>query len=123
MAAEAHNGNAHPRSIQRRWPILDSTNHKNHVEDKRANACDSSHPYRIPRISYLAHTTGSISSSTRFSTGTGTYQSGTIHADYHAGVQDEFNFQTAEGPSLIKLCLIDGAESVEEKHPRCGQGP
>jgi hypothetical protein len=54
--------------------------------------------------------------------GTGTYQSGTIHADFHAGVQDEFNFQTAEGPSLIKLCLIDRAESVEEKHPRCGQG-
>jgi hypothetical protein len=78
---------------------------------------------RIPRISYLAHTTGSISSSRRFSTGTGTYQSGTIHADFHAGVQDEFNFQTAEGPSLIKLCLIDGAKSVDEKHPRCGQGP
>jgi hypothetical protein len=33
MAAEAHNRRAHPRSIQRRWPILDSTNHKDHVED------------------------------------------------------------------------------------------
>jgi hypothetical protein len=104
-------------------PILDSVDHRSHIEEKNANACDSSHPYRIPDISYLISWNGNLTASTPVSHGTGQYIAGTFHADYHAGVQDEFNFQTSAGRALIDLCLNDVPLSVDVASPRCGVGP
>jgi hypothetical protein len=104
-------------------PALDSPTHRSHVEDKQANPCDSSHPYRIPRISYLIHWNGNLTSSTPVSAGNGQYLAGHMHAYYHAGVQDEFNFATAEGKALIDLCLNDVPLSVQMASDRCGVGP
>jgi Domain of unknown function (DUF1996) len=104
-------------------PVLDSLTHTSHIEDKRANPCDSSHPYRIPRISFLIHWNGKLTSSTPVSAGDGQYLAGSFHADYQAGVQDEFNFATAEGKALIDLCLNDVPLSVQMASARCGVGP
>jgi hypothetical protein len=104
-------------------PVLDSLNHISHIEDKRAKPCDSSHPYRIPRISYLIHWNGNLTSSTPVSAGDGLYLAGNFHADYQTGVQDEFNFATAEGKALIDLCLNDVPLSVDMASARCGVGP
>jgi hypothetical protein len=100
-------------------PLLDSFNHRSHAEDKGANPCDSSHPYRIPRASYLIHWNGQLTSSTPVSMGNGEFgPAGThFHADYLAANQPVFN------DTLIRRCLIDGREGQDVKHATCGQGP
>jgi hypothetical protein len=117
-----HFGNCLAMNSSRTAPLLDSLDHKSHVEDKNYNPCDSSHPYRIPRISYLIHWSGNLTSSTPVSAGNGQYVAGHFHADYQAGVQDEFNFATAEGPALIDLCLNNVPLSVDRASSRCGIG-
>jgi len=106
-------------------PILDSVDHKSHIVDRRANACPSTHPYRIPRISYLQTFSGSVNSSTLFSMGNN--QWGTFaefyHADYLSAVQDPFNYATSQGKALIDLCLNDVPNSVNVAHQRCGPDP
>jgi hypothetical protein len=97
-------------------PVLDSPDHRAHVRDVRTNACPSTFPYRIPQPAYLIHWSGSLSASTPVSTNDG-YLAGSFHADYLAANQDIFN------STLIKRCLIDGAESQDVKHPTCGVGP
>jgi hypothetical protein len=104
-------------------PVLDSPNHMSHIEDKKAKACDSSHPYRIPRISYLIQWNGNLTASTPVSAGDGQYVPGSFHADYQAGVQSEFNSATSEGKALIDLCLNDVPLSVDMASSRCGVGP
>ena len=118
-------------------PVLDSFDHKSHVEDKDSQPCDSSHPYRIPRISYLMHFPQAFRPSTLVSMGDGRWgpAGDYFHADYLAGVQNEFNFATdrdGDGTvennndnerALIDLCLNDVRNWVEVAHTRCGPEP
>ncbi len=105
-------------------PVLDSSDHMSHLRDAGMNACPSSHPYRIPQVSYLIHWGGSVKSSTPISIGSGQWgPAGTnMHADYFAAVQDEFNFATEEGKALIDLCLNDVPLNVDMASSRCGVG-
>lgn len=104
-------------------PILDSTDHKSHIREANANNCPSGYTYRIPDISYLIHWSGGLlTASTLVSSGSGQYTSGSFHADYHAGVQNEFNQATSAGKSLIDLCLNDVPDSVVMASTRCGVG-
>jgi hypothetical protein len=52
-----------------RTPVLDSANHKSHTVFSKEGRCPSTHPYRIPRISYLIQYAGRVSASTQVSTG------------------------------------------------------
>ena len=116
-------GNCLAVDASRTRPVLDSLDHRSHVEDKGTKPCDSSHPYRIPQIAFLIHWQGGqLTSSTPVSAGNGQYLAGSFHADYQAGVQDEFNFATAEGKALIDLCLNDVPLSVQMASDRCGIG-
>jgi hypothetical protein len=116
-------GNCLALDASRTRPVLDSLDHMSHVEDKGTKPCDSSHPYRIPQIAYLIHWQGGrLTSSTPVSAGNGQYLAGHFHADYQAGVQDEFNIATAEGKALIDLCLNDVPLSVQMASDRCGVG-
>jgi hypothetical protein len=111
-------GNCLQMNSSRTAPLLDSPDHRSHVEDKGKNPCDSSHPYRIPRTSYLIHWPKRFTASTPVSMGDGEYGSAGqhFHADYLAGNQDEFN------DVLIDLCLNDVRDSVDVADPRCGKG-
>lgn len=107
-------------------PVLDSPDHKSHLEDKVSRPCDSSHPYRIPRTSYLIDWPQAFTTSTMVSMGTNQWMAaggGMFHADYLSALQDEFNYATREGPALIDLCLNNVPESTEVAHPRCGPDP
>jgi hypothetical protein len=117
-------------------PVLDSSDHKSHVEDKNSQRCDASHPYRIPRASYLIHFPKAFTPSTPISMGNGMWgPAGTyFHADYLAAVQKEFNFATDRDRdgrvenndnerALIDLCLNDVPNSVAVADPRCGPEP
>lgn len=106
-------------------PVLESAD-QSHLYDARARACPSSHPYRIPQISFLIHWNGgSLTASTPVSVGNGQYAPAGqhFHADYLAAVQDEFNFATSEGAALIDLCLNDVPVGITMASPRCGVGP
>jgi hypothetical protein len=117
--------------------VLDSENYKDHLEDKRSQQCDSSHPYRIARTSYLLHFDSTVTARTLFAMGEGEYGEAGLffHADYLAAVQDEFNYATDRDrngridrrknseKALIDLCLNDVRNSVKVAHPRCGPEP
>jgi hypothetical protein len=85
----------------------------------RNGVCPSTHPYRIPRISYLIRYAGTITSSTPVSAGTTSYAPFSVHmhADYFAANQPVLNER------LIDLCLRNAPDSVTVAHPDCGQGP
>ena len=85
----------------------------------RNGVCPSTHPYRIPRISYLIRYAGTITSSTPVSAGTTSYAPFSVHmhADYFAANQPVFNDR------LIDLCLRNAPDNVTVAHPECGQGP
>jgi hypothetical protein len=82
----------------------------------RNGVCPSTHPYRIPRISYLIRYDGRITSSTPVSAGTTSFAPFSVHmhADYFAANQPVFNDE------LLDLCLRDAPESVTVADPRCG---
>lgn len=117
-------------------PVLDSFDHKSHVEDKDSQPCDRSHPYRIPRTSYLMHFPQAFQPSTLVSMGDGRWgpAGDHFHADYLAGVQNEFNYATDRDRdgrvennnnerALIDLCLNSVPNSVDVAHTRCGPEP
>lgn len=85
----------------------------------RNGVCPSTHPYRIPRISYLIRYAGRITSSTPVSAGTTSFAPFSVHmhADYLAANQPVLNER------LIDLCLRNAPDSVTVAHPDCGQGP
>ena len=100
-------------------PLLDSSDHESHAVDANSRACPRSHPYRIPRISYLLHWPRSLSSSTPVSIGSSQWGPAGehMHADYFGANQDVFNDR------LIDLCLNDVRNSVDVAHPDCGPEP
>lgn len=106
-------------------PVLDSVDHESHLYDANNGRCPATHPYRIPRTSYLLHFDRTVTPSTLFSMGNGEYgRAGDFfHADYLAGVQDEFNYPTSRGKALIDLCLNDVPNRVNVAHSRCGPEP
>ena len=83
--------------------------------------CPSSHPYRLPRISYLiAHDNadGVVANPLRVSAGVDEWKDYTfMHADYFAANQPVFNQE------LLDLCLRDASDSETVADPRCGEGP
>jgi hypothetical protein len=84
----------------------------------RTGVCPSTHPYRIPRISYLIRY-GGITSQTKVSSGVDSWApfGSAMHADYLAANQPVFNNR------LIDLCLRNAPDSVTVAHPDCGEGP
>ncbi len=103
--------------VQNGQPVLDSFNHMAHAVDAGQRACPSSHPYRIPRISYLIQGTGISGPNTLISAGVNEWRLAGefMHADYHAGNQPVFNDR------LIDLCLNTGNHNEQVHHPDCGK--
>ena len=103
--------------VQNGQPVLDSFNHMAHAVDAGQRACPSSHPYRIPRISYLIQGTGISGPSALISAGVDEWRRAGdfMHADYHAGNQPVFNDR------LIDLCLNTGNHNEQVHHPDCGK--
>jgi hypothetical protein len=98
-------------------PLMDSPNHMTHLEDKAQEQCDSSHKYRIPRLSFLQHYSSTVTASTQFYYGEmqlGPAQD-RLHADYLTGNQNVFNDE------LIDHCLNRNTRNVQSDI--CGPGP
>jgi uncharacterized protein DUF1996 len=104
-------------AVQNGAPVLESFDHESHAVDARKKACPSSHPYRIPRISFLISWPSSLTTSTLVSVGNDEWApaGGHMHADYFAANQDEFNDR------LLDLCLRNAPDSVTVAHPDCGK--
>jgi hypothetical protein len=85
----------------------------------RTGVCPSTHPYRIPRISFLVRYGGTVTSQTMVSSGVDTWApfGSAMHADYYAANQPVFNDR------LLDLCLRNAPDSVTVAHPDCGEGP
>jgi hypothetical protein len=87
----------------------------------RSGVCPSTHPYRIPKISFLVmheNADGVIPNPLRVSAGTNAWADYTfMHADYFAASQPVFNDE------LLDLCLRDARDSVTFASPRCGKRP
>ncbi|CAA9239660.1 MAG: hypothetical protein AVDCRST_MAG93-1267, partial [uncultured Chloroflexia bacterium] len=86
----------------------------------RNGVCPSTHPYRIPRISYLVmhdNADGAVPNPLRVSAGVDEWHNYTfMHADYFAANQPVFNNE------LLDLCLRNAPDSVTIASPRCGEG-
>jgi hypothetical protein len=104
-------------AVQNGKPVLDSSDHESHARDMRSKPCPSSHPYRIPRISYLIQWNGSLGASTPISMGVDQWAPAgdDMHADYFGANQPVFNDR------LIDLCLNDVPNNVDVAHPDCGK--
>jgi hypothetical protein len=80
--------------------------------------CPDTHPYRIPRISYLIMHDNSndvIADRLRASAGVDAWESWqSMHADYFAANQSVFNDE------LLDLCLRNASDIA---NPRCGAEP
>lgn len=102
-------------AVQNGQPVLDSFNHESHARDAGARACPSTHPYRIPRISYLIRG-DNIGPATLISIGNNQYGAALdhMHGDYFAANQDVFNNR------LIDLCLNTGDPNEQAHHIDCG---
>lgn len=87
----------------------------------RNGVCPSTHPYRIPRISYLVmhdNADGVVPNPLRVSAGVNAWEGYTfMHADYFAANQPVFNNE------LLDLCLRDAPDRVSFASPRCGGRP
>jgi hypothetical protein len=87
----------------------------------RTGVCPSTHPYRIPRISYLVmhdNVDGVVPNPLRVSAGVNAWADYTfMHADYFAANQPVFN------DVLLNLCLRNVPDSVLFADPRCGVPP
>jgi hypothetical protein len=77
----------------------------------RNGVCPSTHPYRIPRLSFVFRYTRAINSQFQVSSGVDAWAPfSTMHADYLAANQPVFNDQ------LIQRCLRRGTSSID---PAC----
>jgi hypothetical protein len=89
--------------------------------NSRTGVCPSTHPYRIPKISYHVmhqNTDGVVPNPLRVSAGVNAWADYTfMHADYFAANQAVFNNQ------LLDLCLRNAPDSVLFADPRCGSKP
>ena len=87
--------------------------------DSRNGVCPSTHPYRIPKISYLVmHDNGGVTNPLRVSAGVDAWKDYTfMHADYFAANQPVFNRE------LLDLCLRDAPDHLLFASPRCGELP
>ena len=87
----------------------------------RNGVCPSTHPYRIPRISYLVmhdNADGVVPNPLRISAGVNAWEGYTfMHADYFAANRPVFNNE------LLGLCLRNAPDSVTFASPRCGERP
>ena len=83
--------------------------------------CPSSHPIRLPKISYLVmhkNTDGRMPNPLQVSAGIDEWQGWTsMHADYFAANQPVFNNE------LLDLCLRNAPDRVTFASPRCGEEP
>jgi Domain of unknown function (DUF1996) len=83
--------------------------------------CPSTHPYRIPQISFLIqhdNVDGRVANPLVVSGGVNTWEPYTaMHGDYFAANQSVFN------NVLLDLCLRNAPDSVTIADPRCGLGP
>jgi len=83
--------------------------------------CPSTHPYRIPQISFLIqhdNADGRVANPLVVSGGVNTWEPYTaMHGDYFAANQSVFNNE------LLDLCLRNAPDSVTIADPRCGLGP
>jgi uncharacterized protein DUF1996 len=83
--------------------------------------CPSTHPYRIPKISYLVmhkYDDGRVQKPLLVSGGVDVWEPWSfMHGDYFAANQSVFNDR------LIDLCLRNAPDSVTVAHPECGQKP
>jgi hypothetical protein len=116
-------------------PVLDSFDHESHVFDANARPCPTSHPYRIPRTSYLIDWPQAFTPQTLISMGNGSWGRADtyMHGDYLSALQDEFNVakdRNGDGDktdkvdkALIDLCLNGVPNSTEVAHARCGTEP
>jgi hypothetical protein len=89
--------------------------------NSRSGVCPSTHPYRIPEISFLvmhANADGRVPKPLTVSMGEGEWGSwSNMHADYFAANQPALNEE------LLDLCLRDAPEDVHHADPRCGRKP
>jgi hypothetical protein len=85
----------------------------------RSGVCPRTHPYRIPKISFLVmHHDGRVTNPLRVSAGTNAWANYTfMHADYFAANQPVFNNE------LLDRCLRDAPDRVTFASPRCGKAP
>jgi hypothetical protein len=86
----------------------------------RGGVCPSTHPYRIPKISFLVlhydNYDRGVTNPLLVSAGTNTWENYTfMHADYFAANQPVFNNE------LLDLCLRDAPNWVDLADPRCGR--
>jgi hypothetical protein len=80
----------------------------------RNGVCPSTHPYRIPRVSYVIRYSRAVTSQFQVSSGVNAWAPfSTMHADYLAANQDVFNID------LINRCLRFGSPSFD---PACDSG-
>jgi uncharacterized protein DUF1996 len=90
------------------------------VSSNSRGQCPRSHPYRIPKISYLIrhpNTDGRVSKPLMVSAGRNSWAKyASMHADYFAANQPVLN------KKLIGLCLRNAPDSVTVADPRCGKG-
>jgi hypothetical protein len=81
----------------------------------RNGVCPSTHPYRIPRVSFVIRYAVPVTSQYQVSSGTGTWAPfSAMHADYLAANQDVFNLE------LIDRCLRFGSPTIDTA---CENGP
>ncbi len=89
--------------------------------NSRNGVCPSTHPYRIPRISFLVmhdNADGVVPNPLRVLAGVNAWEGYTfMHADYFAANQPVFNNE------LLDLCLRNAPDSVAFASPRCGEEP
>jgi hypothetical protein len=89
--------------------------------DSRRGVCPSTHPYRIPKISFLVmhnNADGRVPKPLTVSMGEGEWGPwSNMHADYFGANQPEFNEE------LLDLCLRDAPDKVLHADPRCGEKP
>jgi hypothetical protein len=87
----------------------------------RSGVCPSTHPYRIPRISFLVrhdNLDGRVANPLVVSAGVDTWEPyDHMHGDYLAANQSVFNNE------LLDLCLRNAPDSVTIADSRCGVGP
>ena len=96
-------------------------NEATNAVNSRRGVCPSTHPYRIPKISYLVmhqNADGVVPNPLTVSMGEGEWGSwSNMHADYFAANQPVFNNE------LLDLCLRDAPDNVLFADARCGRKP
>ena len=88
--------------------------------NSRRGVCPSTHPYRIPKITYLiSHADDNIvTNPLMVSAGVDAWHDYTfMHGDYFSANQTVFNDE------LLDLCLRDASDRVLFADPRCGEPP